>query len=307
MSSKIKFVVVHRRDENNVGDIASNPLQYFLKEDEYQSVDITKLDITKYPTDVPVIVGGGGLIANNFFGNAIEQLLDVPDRSRLKELWKLRWKLFDETNKKIHEEFIEDFENLVKSAYRKIPDSSVFRAVWGAGHNSDDIKLRAQKLEYPDYLIDFDLVGVRDHNTGYQWVPCASCMHPALHKEYAIKNDVIWFEHKKQLVKNFGNESIPRFVNSGNNVDQAIELIGSSNIVITNSYHGAYWATLMKKRVIVVDAWSSKFNFMKHKPYFIDSRTDWKDVIDDVKVYDGALAECCNTTEEYWKKIKDRT
>ena len=63
----LKFVVVHRADRNNVGDIASNPLQYFLKEEKYQTVDIVDLPRSEYNTTLPTIVGGGGLIGNDFF------------------------------------------------------------------------------------------------------------------------------------------------------------------------------------------------------------------------------------------------
>ena len=39
-----KFTVVHRVDINNVGDLASNPLQYFLDRDEYDVIDIVDAD-----------------------------------------------------------------------------------------------------------------------------------------------------------------------------------------------------------------------------------------------------------------------
>ena len=76
----IKFVVVHRKDQNNVGDIASNPLQYFLKDDEYQTVDIANLRNDLYPANVPVIVGGGGLIGNDFMGSAVRDVLSSADK-----------------------------------------------------------------------------------------------------------------------------------------------------------------------------------------------------------------------------------
>ena len=64
---KPKFTVVHRADRNNVGDLASNPLQYFLEPEEYQVVDITQIKETSYNSALPMIVGGGGLVANEFF------------------------------------------------------------------------------------------------------------------------------------------------------------------------------------------------------------------------------------------------
>ena len=50
----IKYAVVHRSDPNNVGDLAANPLQYFLNKDEYQVIDIMNCSLEQIPTDVPV-------------------------------------------------------------------------------------------------------------------------------------------------------------------------------------------------------------------------------------------------------------
>jgi exopolysaccharide biosynthesis predicted pyruvyltransferase EpsI len=118
---------------------------------------------------------------------------------------------------------------------------------------------------------------------------------------------VIWFEHKKQLIKSteFGKDPIPRFINSGDNVEETIRLLGSADIIITNSYHGAYWGTLLGRKVIVADAWSSKFNAMRHKPYFLNKGEFWKDYVDFAPIYNSALDECISVTENYWKRVKE--
>jgi hypothetical protein len=301
--NKPKFVVIHRTDKNNVGDIASNPLQYFLSPDEYVTVDIAHYGKQEFPTDVPIIVGGGGLIANEFFGDVLEDILVHPDQQRVENLWKERWQLFDINNQKLYDDFIVKYEKLLKTTYDKIKSAGTFKAIWGAGHNSKDINPK-KGINYPSYLLKYNAVGIRDYGTGYNWVPCASCMHDALTKEYEIKNDVVWFEHKKQLVKDFGNDSIPRYINSGNNVEHTIELLGSANIILTNSYHGAYWGTLLGKRVVVVDEWSTKFKLLKHQPYFLDKKQDWKEIVDEIPVYTDALEECRTATQKYWNEIK---
>jgi len=103
----------------------------------------------------------------------------------------------------------------------------------------------------------------------------------------------------------FGPRSIPRFVNSGNNIEQTIELLGSANTIFTNSYHGAYWGTLLKKRVIVVDVWSTKFWFLKHSP--ILAGKDFSNIdqyIDQAEIYPQALQECKQVTQDYWNEVK---
>lgn len=300
-----KCYVVHRIDKNNVGDIASNPLQYFLKPNLYQSIDINEIHTT-YLDDKPIIAGGGGLINNYFFGDILYKLIQPSDKNQIANLANQYWQNFSSNNKVVRDAFFEKLNVLVAETISQLDCRKTPRIIWGAGHNGDYNKKSEYNLEYPDFLRNFDLVGLRDYNQQYQWVPCASCMHPALAKKYTIKNDVIWFEHKKQLVKStdFGNDPIPRFINSGNNIEQTIEILGSANIIITNSYHGAYWGTLLNKKVIVYEPWSTKFFTMRHQPYMLSKNENWKHIVDEVATYDNALHECVTANQEYWNKVK---
>lgn len=302
----VKFTVMHRADPNNVGDIASNPLQYFLQPDEYETVDITQLDKIPYDSSLPMVVGGGGLIANTFFGDFFRRLFESPDVQQLERMHNDSWQLSNSSNKTAYDQFNLKYNKLIENTIAKISHVSGPRFVWGAGHNSNDL-VKFEEVRWPREFARFTKVGIRDYNDAskFQWAPCASCMHPALEKKYAVKNDVIWFEHKKQLIKDFGNDAIPRFVNSGGNVEQTIELLGSANIILTNSYHGAYWGTLLKKRVIVVGAWSSKFSWFKHPPLILDKKEYWKDRVDEAPVYTTALEECRTATLDFWQDIKD--
>jgi hypothetical protein len=306
-----KFIVAHRKDPNNVGDLASEPLQYFLPRDQYQTVDILDLGKETFSSSIPLIVGGGGLIGNEFIGNNLEKIMSDSDKHQLEKLWKQRWALGNIENSDLHRQFSEEYRLLIKKYIDLLPTTKNLRYIWGAGHNLDAKKDKSGRIanEYPESLLNFNLVGLRDFGTEFEWVPCASCMHPALRKHYAIKNDVIFFEHKKQLIKgtDFGTDPIPRFINSGSNVEQTIELLGSANVILTNSYHGAYWGTLLKKKVIVIGAWSSKFYYMKHTPYFLDRPADYKNVIDDVPIHASALDESITANTMFWNKIKDRS
>ena len=313
-----KAVVIHRMDDNNVGDMSADPLQYFLKEDQYHKIDVTKIGKEPFPDDVPMIYGGGGLLANEFFGNKINLMFSQPDVMQLENLWENRWFLCNKKYKKEHHEFSIALKKQVVELIKKIrPDGHTTpRIVWGAGHNLRDFpsNWQASDIRYPKALRDFDLIGIRDwwdddyqmQHPEMEWVPCASCMHPALGKKYPIKNDIIIFEHKKQLIKSsdYGQESVPRFVNSGDNMDQTIELLGSANYIITNSYHGAYWGTLLGKKVMIVGPWTSKFYGFKHRPFMKMKAAGWFEQLDMTRTFPDALSECMNTTENYWNKVK---
>lgn len=302
----IKCYVVHRKDKNNVGDMASNPLQYFMKPSEYESVDITQINSYSFKSNIPIIAGGGGLLANAFMEDALRDLTVSHDKNKLLHLGDQIWNESSAANKSIRDEFFSKFNPLLAEYVRKLSNDTSPRIVWGAGHNGDYQKKLRGKLDYPEWLRNFDLVGVRDYDQGYEWVPCASCMHPALREKHSIKHPVIWFEHKKQLLKSteFGTDPIPRFINSGDNIEETIRILGSAEVIITNSYHGAFWGTLLGKKVLVTEAWSSKFNAMRHKPFFLQRGEFWKDYVDQAPVYNSALDECVDATQAFWSKVK---
>lgn len=302
---KPRYVVVHRKDPNNVGDIASEPLQYFLPQDQYVTVDATNLYNESYPTGVPIILGGGGLFGNQFMGDPAHLLCTSPDRLQLERMHDQSWQICDTRYDEMWRNFNRLYHELINNCLANIEINTAPKHVWGAGHNGDTLS-DIDTIKYSKALANFDKIGIRDNINyhRYDWVPCASCMHPALRKNYAIKNDVIWFEHKKQLIKDFGKDSIPRFVNSGSNVEQTIELLGSANIILTNSYHGVYWATLMRKRVVLVSPWSSKFQFFRHAPAVADKREPWQEAVQRATVYSDALDECITANNDFWKSIQ---
>lgn len=299
----IQYIVAHRKDPNNVGDIASNPLQYFLSPDQYQTIDIANLKNEHYDSQIPLILGGGGLLSNPFFGDVAAELLTTPDRQQLQALGENEWKLVNSKHSDVHREFRNKYRELIAATLEKIPETTGPKYVWGAGHND---AADTEKIKYSKFLSEYRAVGIRDYQEGsrYDWVPCASCMHPALRGNYPIRNDVIWFEHKKQMIRDFGNDSIPRFVNSGSNIEQTIELLGSANIILTNSYHGAYWGTLLGKRVVVVDSWSTKFSMMKHRPAFKNKKATWQEAVEHAQIHTGALDECIDATQKFWERIR---
>lgn len=302
-----KAYVVHRQDKNNVGDMSANPLQYFLKSKDYTVVDIVDINRYNFDPGVPVIAGGGGLIANEFMNDALRNLTVSFDKTSLLNLGTEIWKHTSAGNKDIRDEFFSKFNPLVTEYVSKLSEEKSPRIVWGAGHNGGFEKKFRGALEYPSWLRNFDLVGVRDYNQEHEWVPCASCMHPALREKHIIKHPVIWFEHKKQLIKSteFGTDPIPRFINSGDNIEETIRLLGSAEVIVTNSYHGAYWGTLLGRKVIVTEAWSSKFNAMKHKPLFLNKGQLWSNYVDNINVHPTALDECISVTEQFWNRVKE--
>ena len=154
---------------------------------------------------------------------------------------------------------------------------------------------------YPDYLKAFDLVGVRDYGTDYRWVPCASCMLPNLERAYPRLGEIGIYEHKRIKIP---IEGFPRRSNDGADIDDAIAFLGSYELIITNSYHGAYWATLLGRRVISIPNMSKVYRF-KHAPVICRAE-QWKRYTDVTKTYDKALDECRAANRSYYDDVKTR-
>jgi hypothetical protein len=88
-----------------------------------------------------------------------------------------------------------------------------------------------------EQLKDFALIGTRDREVpGTDWVPCASCMSPLFDKEYPITQQIVAYY--------WGRHNFCTF-------EEAVQRIGSAETVCTDSYHGAYWAMLLGREVVL--------------------------------------------------------
>ena len=101
-------------------------------------------------------------------------------------------------------------------------------------------------------------------------------------------NEVVVYEHKNHPLN---IEGFPKMTNREMQLDTVLAFLGSATTVITNTYHGVYWATLLKRKVVVVDPWSTKFQAFKHAPAFAQL-DNWRSHIKEAKIYVEALNEC---------------
>lgn len=193
---------------------------------------------------------------------------------------------------------------------------------WGMGENvyvcmdEQTQFLPNPQVIYPPFIREYDLLGLRDYYTDLfkldhiSWVPCASCMHPSFDKKYKINHEVVFFMHKSlplEIIWGMPEETwrYPRMSNDcGLDMDKVLEFLGSGETVVTNSYHGAYWATLLGRKVCVFP-WASKFWGLKHKPVYSMTR-DWMTNAAAAKSYTEALEECREANMIFYNKIIER-
>ena len=191
------------------------------------------------------------------------------------------------------------FQLHIQSILDKNPKVSV---LWGIGHNfgRKHVSKQGGDVYYPNWIKKVTLVGIRDYIEGHYdiYLPCVSCMHPAFDKTYEVKNDIVYFTHA--FKSKYNGKFAPHLKNNEMNFDKVIEFLGSGNTVITNSYHGAYWAQLLGKNV-VVSSWSVKFNHMKYTPEFINSINETPPIVNNR--VDGFLEESRSLNERFYQKF----
>lgn len=228
MSSIANYHVI---DPHNIGDLLSAPVRYF----SFPSFQVEQSDIRQVQ---PAVEG--------------EQLLDEPtsDQHMIVGGGGLLFPRF--------------LENWVSLAARTGKGK---RIAWGVGQQiySDLSQAKIQSFDYASYLNQFDLVGIRDfgcNKQGYHWVPCASCMHPAFDQKREIQHEFVVFSHKKFQLQ---IDPFPRMTHEANSLEEVLDFLGSGETILTSSYHGAYWGTLLGRKVLAFP-FSSKFYTFKHQP-----------------------------------------
>ena len=300
----MNIIEFHRLDQNNPGDWYSNPCRYFFPDVETSRYDVDNVRKTTWKQNDTIIVGGGGLLGNENFDTLMNRILTHPDLLILEDILETKLKNCSPENKLVLYKWKEKIQHSTIQAIESIDRTLGPRILWGVGHNSKEKDIDSYDVAYPEYIKKFHLVGIRDFDSDYRWVPCASCMHPGFDKEYEIQNEVVWFEHKKKLIdsKWFDVLPAPRMVNVGQNMEQILEFLGSAETVVTNSYHGVYWATLLGRKVVCVP-WGSKFNMFKHPPTMANERT-WSDMIESATSYPSALSECRDANIEFFEDAK---
>lgn len=250
------IVEVHRKVENNVGDLYCNPSRYF------DLGTVSSEEILYNTTDLKnktLVIGGGGLI---------------------------------------HKKFSLHIQDLIN----KNPKKTV---IWGIGHNFGKkfVTKSEGDVYYPNWLDKCDLIGIRDYIEGHynSYLPCVSCMHPAFSKSYTVNHKTVYFLHAFKT-KFDNNTNAPIMKNNIIDFEKVIEFLGSAENVVTDSYHGAYWAQLLGKNVHTV-SWSVKFNHMKHPPNFLESINDKIPKVQN-KI-EGFLEECQDLNTKFYHKFKN--
>jgi hypothetical protein len=171
---------------------------------------------------------------------------------------------------------------------------------WGLGHNThtEDCIFHcdlSRKIAYEKFFI----LGTRDwqYSEKEMFVPCVSCMMPQLDKKSLCKRRIGVVEHHAIHIDEFDFDKI----SNSESVEVITDFIASSEIIITNSYHVAYWSILMERKVVVYKPFSNKFDFFKYKPVVYSGNLELD--ISSAQVYEGAKEEFRRLNIDFSKKV----
>lgn len=190
------------------------------------------------------------------------------------------------------------FQDCVETAiYRSQSARAV--AVWGVGISPKDRR-----------SVDFDILSGRaalisTRNVGVagcEYVPCVSAMSPLFDAPPAPEHDVVLFYHARKSGDLVRDPAIPSLGNDVTTMAEAIRFLASGATVVTNSYHGTYWAMCLGRRVLCVP-FGQKFMHFPENPVQV-SPTDWVQAVPRAEVRDGMLEMARSRNQAFYQKVR---
>ena len=194
-----------------------------------------------------------------------------------------------------------DFSDKWNKTINRCTELSDNVVIWGAGYNKHfDNKSVIVKINIE--LID--MIGIRDFIDDKTYVPCVSCMLPHFDQHFDVKRKIGVAKHLTFSDQIPGELKKYEQITNKDCLDRIIKFIGESEYIVTNTYHMYYWATLLKKKVILFGEFSSKFDNLKYPPVRYTGVLE--EDLKNATVYEDALEESREKNREFLEKITER-
>ena len=193
-----------------------------------------------------------------------------------------------------------DYAEWTNRAINKVLDTKAAVIGWSPGLNTH--------TEYHGVFetkIDFErftLLTLRDwENTyGIDYLPDVTCKLPQLRNKYEIKRKYGIARHKDYPIPGMDYDTIT----NDESIDDILRFIGESEVVVSNSFHMIYWATLLGRKCVCANPFSSRFVSYRYKPgYYNQDIDDFAECVKKASVYD-ILDECITANDAFFEKVK---
>lgn len=130
--------------------------------------------------------------------------------------------------------------------------------LWGVGNSKKDFLYKSQQVKKLPYLA----WGIRDKESVIQefFLPCVSCLHPMLNERilgsrtllFLNKNSKISSSEYMQEFDNLAKKRNWNLLFNDCSEEEIKEALIQHKYIITNSYHGAYWALLSGHEIMLL-------------------------------------------------------
>lgn len=182
---------------------------------------------------------------------------------------------------------------------------------WGVGFNTHNERFQMDTEFTPIDLKRFRLISIRDYNhpSGIDYVPCPSVKALCIQKDRKpIRKYGVIFHRNMPEISKLPFDSI----SNNESITRINEFILESEIIVTNTYHCAYWATLLERKVVIINGFSSKFDHLKYKPEFVEGSLDdisgmislIESAAPKAEIYRGTLEEAENINDSFFEKVR---
>ncbi|MCR5651813.1 MAG: polysaccharide pyruvyl transferase family protein [Lachnospiraceae bacterium] len=182
---------------------------------------------------------------------------------------------------------------------------------WSCGFNTHNGRLQADTDFTPLDFDKFMLVTIRDYNhpSGIEYLPCPTVKALCLDRTRTpIRKFGVIYHRSMPEISELPFDSI----SNNESITRINDFILDSEAIVTNSYHCAYWAILLERKAIVVNQFSSKFEYFKYKPELVEISMDDKDgalvsikrAFDNAYVYKGVIDEDEKLNDSFFEKVR---
>jgi len=146
----------------------------------------------------------------------------------------------------------------------------------------------------------FIMYGHRDWGCVGEYLPCVSCMSELFDVHRRIERPYVFFDRWPDGPL-AGYE--PRMLNTTRDMGEILDFLGSGRVVVTTAYHGAYWGTLLKRPVVVVNPYSSKLYHFKYPPVVMPREWDEEVGSRQVTSYPSALDDARGRNVSFYCRV----
>ena len=189
--------------------------------------------------------------------------------------------------------------------YQQVVDAAIYRTaaakkrvVWGVGIT----KRQTRDITFDILNASCALIGSRNWRVpGCAYVPCASAMSPLFDQPAAPRAEVVLFTHARKSTAVQRPDGIPTMDNHGASLEDVIAFLASGETVVTNSYHGTYWAMCLGRRVLCLP-FSNKFSHFRTNPVTADP-ADWLADLGKAEARPEMLTDARRANQQFYEKV----